>query len=55
MPDVFMVPPYGGVLSWDRRQVRGPILKGLNTGLLVVGEYGHQIGRRRAFLTPDLQ
>src|ERR1019366_4148826 len=44
----------GGVFFWDRWQVRGGILDSLNAGLLVVGEYGYQIRRRRAFLTPDL-
>src|SRR5580700_9214339 len=49
-----MVPPHGRVLSRNWRRVRGGILDGLNTGLLVVGEHGYQIRRGRAFLAPDL-
>lgn len=46
VPEVFMLSPYGRVLSWDRGQIRGRILDGLDVGLLVVAEHRDQIGWR---------
>ena len=39
--DVLMVPPYGGVFSWYRRQIRSGILDGLHAKLFIVGQHGH--------------
>ena len=49
-----MVPPDGGVFSRHRRQIRSGVPDGLHAGLFIVGQHGHQIRRRRAFLAPDL-
>src|SRR3974390_1089480 len=46
MADVFMISPYGGVLSWGWRPVWGGILDDLNTGFLVIGKQGGQNRRR---------
>jgi len=49
-----MVPSHSAVFSGNWRQVRGGILDGLDAGLLIVRQYGHQIRQWDAFSPPDL-